>query len=336
MRSFGSMASNSILLVEDSAVYQRIIGGHLRDWGYEVVTLRDGEAAWALLQQPHSPRLVLLDWVLPKMSGIEVCRKVREQHSRDSYTYTVLLTGKDTRNDLLQAMEAGADDYLVKPFDALALKARLVVGKRILNLQDELIVARESMRYSATHDSLTGAMNRKEVLDALRRELARSKREKSPLAIALIDVDGFKAVNDEMGHLFGDEALKEVARRLRNGLRVYDSVGRYGGEEFLLVLPGCDLTGALVRGEQIRLAVGGKPIRTTEKERCVTISMGVAVSNGLGEVEAEHLLNQADVGLYDAKKNGRNRVEHVDVPRPTIKIDAPTVMAALESSRATN
>jgi diguanylate cyclase (GGDEF)-like protein len=233
-------------------------------------------------------------------------------------------------------MEAGADDYLVKPFDALALKARLVVGKRILNLQDELIGARESMRYSATHDSLTGAMNRKEVLDALRRELARSKREKAPLAIALIDVDGFKAVNDEMGHLFGDEALKEVARRLLNGLRVYDSVGRYGGEEFLLVLPGCDLTAALVRGEQIRLAVDGKPIRTTEKERCVTISMGVAVSNGLGEVEAEHLLNQADAGLYDAKKNGRNRVEHADVPRPTIKIDAPTVMAALGSSRATN
>jgi two-component system cell cycle response regulator len=330
------MPPNSILLVEDSAVYQQIIGNHLRDWGYEVVTLPDGEAAWALLQQPHSPRLVLLDWVLPKMTGIELCRKVRERQAGGSYTYTVLLTGKNDRNDLLKGMEAGADDYLVKPFDELALKARLLVGRRILNLQDELITAREDMRYSATHDSLTGVANRKEVMDALRRELARSKREKTALAIALIDVDGFKAVNDEMGHLFGDEALKEVARRLRNGLRVYDSVGRYGGEEFLLVLPGCDLTGALVRSEQIRLAVGGKPIRTSEKERYVTISMGVAVSNGLGEVEAERLLNQADVGLYDAKKNGRNRVEHAEVSKSTIQIDTQTVLAALESSRTTN
>jgi two-component system, cell cycle response regulator len=150
------MAPNSILLVEDSAVYQQIIGNHLRDWGYEVVTLPDGESAWALLQQPHSPRLVLLDWVLPKMTGIELCRKVRERQAGGSYTYTVLLTGKDDRNDLLQGMEAGADNYLVKPFDELALKARLLVGRRILNLQDELITAREDMRYSATHDSLIG------------------------------------------------------------------------------------------------------------------------------------------------------------------------------------
>jgi diguanylate cyclase (GGDEF)-like protein len=231
-------------------------------------------------------------------------------------------------------MEAGADDYLAKPFDELALKARLLVGKRILSLQEELIVARENMRYSATHDSLTGLMNRKEVMDALGRELARSKREKSPLAIALIDIDLFKAINDELGHLFGDEALKEVAQRLRTGLRVYDSVGRYGGEEFLLVLPGCDLPGALLRTEQVRKAVANNNVRIMEKERQITISIGVAVSTGLGQVEAEVLLHQADTSLYQAKKKGKDRVEHIGSPNLTVRLDAPIALATLEATRS--
>ena len=301
-----------IVLVEDSPVYQRLISGHLREWGFDVIALTDGLQAWALLQQPHSPRLALMDWVMPKLDGTAVCRELRERPAGESYVYTILLTAKDSRGDLLKAMEAGADDYLVKPFDELELKAKLMVGKRILALQEELISAREAMRYSATHDSLTGVMNRKEVLDALRKELARSRREKSSVAIALVDVDRFKAINDELGHPFRDEALKEVARRLRSDLRVYDSVGRYGGEEFLLVLPGCDLAAALRRTEQIRAVVCDIPVRTATKERGVTVSMGVAVSSGLGEQEAERLLNQADVALYRAKKNGRNRVEHAD------------------------
>ena len=306
-----------IVLVEDSPVYQRLISGHLREWGFDVIALTDGLQAWTLLQQPHSPRLALMDWVMPKLDGTAVCRKLRERPAGESYVYTILLTAKDSRGDLLKAMEAGADDYLVKPFDELELKAKLMVGKRILALQEELISAREAMRYSATHDSLTGVMNRKEVLDALRKELARSRREKSSVAIALVDVDRFKAINDELGHPFGDEALKEVARRLRSDLRVYDSVGRYGGEEFLLVLPGCDLAAALRRTEQIRAVVSDAPVRTATKERHVTVSMGVAVSCGLGELEAERLLNQADAALYGAKKNGRNRVEHSDRDQDT-------------------
>jgi two-component system cell cycle response regulator len=310
-----------IVLVEDSPVYQRLISGHLREWGFDVIALTDGLQAWTLLQQPHSPRLALMDWVMPKLDGTAVCRKLRERPAGESYVYTILLTAKDSRGDLLKAMESGADDYLVKPFDELELKAKLMVGKRILALQEELISAREAMRYSATHDSLTGVMNRKEVLDALRKELARSRREKSSVAIALVDVDRFKAINDELGHPFGDEALKEVARRLRSDLRVYDSVGRYGGEEFLLVLPGCDLAAALRRTEQIRAVVSDAPVRTATKERHVTVSMGVAVSSGVGELEAERLLNQADVALYGAKKNGRNRVEHADRDPHTASAD---------------
>ncbi|MGH9501974.1 MAG: GGDEF domain-containing response regulator [Terriglobales bacterium] len=302
-------SDNRILLVEDSPFYQRLISAHLREWGFEVIALTDGLKAWTLLQQLHSPKLALMDWVLPKMDGTEVCRKLREQGASESYVYTILLTAKDSREDLLKAMEAGADDYLVKPFDELELKARLMVGRRILDLQEELISAREAMRYAATHDSLTAVVNRKEILEILRRELARAKRAKTPVALALVDVDHFKSVNDELGHPCGDEVLTEIARRLRAGLRTYDSVGRYGGEEFLVVLPGCDLEGALVRAEQIRASIFTTPVETTKKKRFVTVSMGVAVSTGTKELEIDRLLNQADIALYDAKRNGRNRVE---------------------------
>ena len=148
-------------------------------------------------------------------------------------------------------------------------------------------------------------------METLRRDVARAKREKSPVAIALIDVDRFKAVNDELGHPFGDDVLKEVARRLRSSLRPYDTIGRYGGEEFLIVLPGCDLAAGLVRADEIRMTIGSAPIRTSRKERVVTVSMGVAVSNS-GEIDVERLLNQADISLYEAKRNGRNRVEPAD------------------------
>lgn len=320
---------NRIVLVEDSPVYQKLISGHLREWGFDVIALTDGLQAWTLLQQPHSPRLALVDWVMPKLDGIALCKKLRERQICEYYVYTIILTAKDTQGDLVKAMEAGADDYLVKPFDAQELRAKLMVGKRILALQEELISAREAMRYSATHDSLTGVANRKEVLDALRKELSRSRREKSSVAIALVDVDRFKAVNDELGHPFGDEALKEIARRLRADLRVYDSLGRYGGEEFLLVLPGCDLAAALRRTAHIGALVSDTPVRAGVKSRRITVSMGVAVSNGVGESEVESLLNHADVALYEAKKNGRNRVEHADQDRYSTSKPEPPVTTAI-------
>lgn len=302
-------SDNRVLLVEDSPVYQRLISAHLREWGFEAIPLADGLQAWTLLQKANSPKLALMDWVMPKMDGTEVCRRLRERQACESYVYTILLTAKDSRDDLLRAMEAGADDYLVKPFDELELKARLMVGRRILDLQEELISAREGMRYSATHDSLTGVMNRGEIMTSLRRDLARSKRTKSPVSIALIDVDRFKAINDDLGHPFGDEALKEVARRLSSSLRPYDCVGRYGGEEFLIVLPGCDLVAALTRSEQIRQTISARPVTAARKERAITVSMGVAVSNVSGEPDVERLLSEADTALYKAKKNGRNRIE---------------------------
>lgn len=299
-----------VLVVEDSAVYRKLISDHLQAWGFRVTVAEDGAQASAVLERPDSPKLVLLDWVLPDIEGIELCQQIREVGSSRPYVYVILLTSKEGRQNMLEAMEAGADDYLVKPFDELELKARLMVGKRILDLQDELVQAREAMRHAATHDSLTELLNRGEIVDMLQRELERARRDQKPVSVILADIDHFKQVNDRFGHLFGDQALQEIARRLRSSLRVYDGIGRYGGEEFLLVLPGCDLENAMARANELRELVAGTPVAALDAEKKITVSMGVAVSGCMGKVESEALLSCADAGLYAAKGNGRNRVEH--------------------------
>ena len=304
--------TRKVLPVDDSLIYQRIIKKHLHDWGFEVSLARDGEEAWKFLQQPDSPRLVVMDWVMPKLDGVELVRRLRALPSTCPYTYTFLLTGKDSQSDLLSAMEAGVDDYLTKPFDDLELKARLLAGQHVIELQDKLLEAHTILEHTASHDHLTGLMNRGEIMQSLQRELSRSSRENSPLAVAMIDVDHFKTVNDDLGHLFGDEALREVARRFQSQLRDYDFIGRYGGEEFLLVLPGCDLRTALARTDQILSFVSRIAVRARGKCASITVSIGVAVANGQKDVEIKNLLDQADRALYEAKKNGRNRVGHVN------------------------
>ena len=311
-----------VLVVDDSAVYRKLISDHLQAWGFSVTIAEDGTQASAVLERPDSPKLVLLDWVLPDIEGIELCQQIREAGSSRPYVYVILLTSKDGRQNMLHAMEAGADDYLVKPFDESELKARLMVGKRILDLQDKLVHARESMRHAATHDSLTQLLNRSEIFNLLHRELERARRERTRVGVILADIDHFKQVNDTVGHLFGDRALQEVARRLGSSLRVYDGIGRYGGEEFLLILPGCDLPDALVRANELRELVASTPVIALDAERAITVSMGVAVSEGSGGDEVEALLSRADASLYRAKENGRNRVEHIQSAPQTRKARA--------------
>jgi len=301
-----------VLVVEDSAVYRKLICDELQSWGFSVTVAGNGAEAWRLLDQPSAPKLVLLDWVLPDVDGTELCQRIRQAGSSRPYVYVILLTSKEGRQNMLDAMQAGVDDYLIKPFDKSELKARMLVGKRILDLQENLVTARESMRHAATHDSLTGLMNRGEVFDVLERELERGRRERKPVGLILADIDHFKNVNDSLGHLYGDEALKEIARRLRSKMRVYDAIGRYGGEEFLLLLPGCDLTTTLERANQMREFVASKPVVSSGVDRTITVSMGTAVWTGSGRCNAQALLAQADSCLYAAKQKGRNRVEHAN------------------------
>jgi len=301
-----------VLVVEDSAVYRKLIGDHLQHWDFEITFAKTGAEAWNVLQQPDSPNLVILDWVLPDIDGIALCQKIRQLDASRPYVYVILLTRRNGRENILSAMQAGADDYMVKPFDELELRAHLLVGKRILELQEKLIAARELMRIAATQDFLTGLMNRGEVLDSLNRELERGRRERKPVGIVLADIDHFKDVNDSLGHLFGDEALKDIAHRLRAELRPYDSIGRYGGEEFLLILPGCDVQTTLLRGNQLCKSVANRPVVCSGAQRVITLSMGIAVSDGSADYDVEALLGQADLGLYAAKQKGRNRIEHVE------------------------
>jgi diguanylate cyclase (GGDEF)-like protein len=298
-----------ILLAEDSPVYRHLISSHLRDWGFDLQIANDGAAAWELLQTPDAPRLALLDWVLPKIEGIELCRRIRQVQAQSQYTYILLLTGKDGKDDLVEGMRAGADDYLVKPFHPPELEARLLGGKRILDLQRELIAARESLRVAATCDFLTGLLNRGEIIAWLDRELVRGKREASPLGIILADIDHFKNVNDSLGHLTGDAVLREVSRRLKSDLRNYDGAGRYGGEEFLLILPGCDLATTIRRAKEIGKTVSATGVTSPKGIVQVTVSMGVTSIGGDKNARVEDLINRADIALYRAKKNGRNRVE---------------------------
>lgn len=307
VRSASEVCPLTILLAEDSAIYRRLIEAQLKEWGFRLVLAKDGKEAWKVLSSHDSPRLAILDWVLPEIDGVEICRRLRERSEKVPYTYTILLTAKSKKDEMLEAMQAGADDFLAKPFDPPELKARLLVGKRIVELQQKLVSINEALQFAACHDFLTGLWNRAEILAFLQRELSRARRDRSPVGIILADVDHFKKVNDGLGHDNGDSVLKAVAHCLTIRLRAYDGIGRYGGEEFLMVVPGCNLEVATRRANEIREFVARTQIPTAAGAISVTLSMGVVVAECCSDFET--LIRRADAAMYQAKRNGRNRVE---------------------------
>jgi two-component system, cell cycle response regulator len=297
-----------ILIAEDDPVSRRLLEVFLARWGYQVVVAASGTEALDLLEQIDAPRLAVLDWMMPGLEGIQVCRKIRERKDRP-YIYILLLSARTQKEDLLLGLQSGADDYLTKPFDAQELRARLHVGQRILQLQDSLMVASAELLFRATHDSLTGIANRDVILDSLRREHSRQVREGGSFGIVLLDVDHFKSVNDTYGHLCGDAVLQEVVRRVNSTVRSYDTVGRYGGEEFLIVAPSSGVEGILRLSERIRVAIEAKPIATDAGDISVTVSLGLAVSSEAAPLDPKMMLSTADEALYRAKAEGRNRSE---------------------------
>lgn len=308
-----------ILIADDDALSRRLLEKTLERAGYEVITVENGKQALEQLYKLEGPRLALLDWVMPELDGPAVCRAVRTR-SEQAYIYMVLLTSKGTKEETVLGLESGADDYLTKPFNTEELRARLRVGERILLLEDRLVEARENMRFRATHDQLTSLLNRGAVMELLARELSRSHREQKSTAILLGDVDHFKRVNDTMGHIVGDEVLIEIANRLLGSVRSYDFVGRYGGEEFIVVLNNCDPNYALSRAEEIRKSISNRAVHTAKGPLALTMSFGVLLSGEWGLRPVEELLHEVDIALYEAKAAGRNCLK---TARPATKLESP-------------
>jgi two-component system, cell cycle response regulator len=292
-----------VLVADDDHPSRDLLQYLLGKWGFETLLAADGLEAWAILRLEDSPAIAILDWVMPGLEGIELCRRIRSP-GRQHYTYMLMLTAKNERGNVIEGLRAGADDYLIKPFDPEELHARLLVAERTLGFQNELIAAREQSAHEARHDYLTGILNRGGIMEVVERELSRSNRTKDPFSILLVDVDHFKEINDIYGHGAGDEVLRELARRIRHGLRAHDSIGRYGGDEFLIVLTGSDHNAAFGAAEKLRKETFDTPFTIEGIERKLTISLGLATS--VEGISAQALIGLADSVLYRAKNAGRN------------------------------
>ena len=294
-----------ILVADDDLTTRLVLTGVLRKWGHEVVAAVDGTEAWETMQRVDAPMLAILDWMMPGLSGVEVCGLVRSLQS-DQPPYLILLTSKGEKADVVAGLESGADDYLAKPFDPGELHARVNVGRRIIDLEARLLEARDALAHEATHDHLTGAFNRRAFVGYLTRAISEERRHHDGLALGICDVDEFKKINDTYGHQVGDEVLVGLVGMLSGSLRGHDVLGRHGGDEFVVLtghLGDADV-GAFF--ERVRAAVADHPILTKAGEVSITLSFGV--SRWTDDQTEDGLLAAADAALYRAKGAGRNRV----------------------------
>jgi two-component system cell cycle response regulator len=296
-----------ILIAEDDAVSRRLLEQAVHSWGYSTICVTDGASALAKLSAPNGPRLAILDWEMPGLSGPQVCRILRAR-TASPYVYLILLTARTAREHLVTGLASGADDYVLKPFDPIELQLRVRTGQRIVELQHELLAARQELERRANHDALTGAANRGAVLSKVESEASRSARQGTHYCLILFDLDFFKRINDSHGHRAGDIVLKEAVRRANIELRPYDVLGRYGGEEFMVLLPGCELRAGAVVAERLRKCFADSPFQVDKVAIDVTASFGVVCSSQ-PHSSLEMLVDAADSALYRAKANGRNRIE---------------------------
>lgn len=300
--------AQKILVVEDDTVTRARLAFLLRKNGYEVELAEDGDAGWKKFQEGYYP-IVLTDWSMPGLSGPELCTQVRG-YEGDLYTYLILITGQTEKSKVTEGLEAGADDYVTKPFDSGELLARLRTGRRILELQASMREAHRQLQELASRDGLTGVLNRRALEERLSEAYNYFQRRGNPLSIAMLDLDHFKQINDNHGHQAGDDVLKEAAARVGAAVREYDSVGRYGGEEFMVVLADTPAEEAAVIAERIRASIAERSIDTRDGGSIrATVSVGVATVGAGFPGNIKDVIEGADAALYRAKRGGRNRVE---------------------------
>ena len=310
-----SETSNAILLAEDDPVTRMLMTRFLKKAGYEVTAVGDGNEALDQMTKRHFPILVT-DWEMPGMDGIDLCKAVRNLQL-DGYVYALLLTARNAKEHIIAGLEAGADDYLIKPVHEPELIARLNTGRRILALEQSLRFANERNRILSITDALTGAFNRRYFMDQLPRELERCRRYAAPLSVIMCDLDHFKLVNDEKGHAAGDDVLQQFVTRIQKAIRgSTDWLARLGGEEFLTVLPETGYAGAVRVAEKIGDIVRGSAFITRAGDVRVTASFGSASTEEQGpdlSLKVEMLMRTADECLYRSKQAGRNRTTAIEI-----------------------
>ena len=292
-------------MAEDDASSRFRLETALRAWGYQVTSVVNGREAIAALAQADGPSLAVLDWSMPEANGLEVCQAIRSD-PESRYVYAILLTSHDRDEDVIAGFDAGADDYVTKPFNTKELRARIRSGARIVQLQRQLVAAHEELREKAMHDALTGLLTRGAFFEISDHEFARARRSRIPVSIVMADIDRFKSINDRFGHPGGDDVLREMARRLQATFRKEDAVGRYGGEEFVALAVGCEGADANRLAERFRQAVACEPFAIGAERLDVTTSVGVVTGEAADGVL--ELVRAADEALYCAKSSGRNRV----------------------------
>ena len=301
-----------ILLVEDDSLSRQLVKTPLQRAGYDVVEAEDGQAAWELFQREQF-HLVITDWMMPEMDGPALVQHIRSS-SQKSYTYIIMLTAMDDKNNVVTGLESGADEYLTKPFNSRELIARVASGARILKLEEQLIEAHHKMEVLAMHDGLTGLFNRRAIEQHAEAELDLAKRKGRSLSILLLDIDHFKSINDQYGHKVGDDTLRQLAKILIENLRQYDRAGRWGGEEFIVILPDTQLSEAAIVAERLRVRVEETKLSLEARGQfSMQISAGVASASGHYPSLAR-LIDATDQALYQAKQTGRNRVCSYDKP----------------------
>lgn len=301
--------SNSVLIVDDSdAVRERIIktleSFDLFSRYYEA---EDGlEGFKKLLSSPVD--IILCDVEMPRMDGFKFLSMMKSRPDLQD-TPVIMLTGRDDRELKIKALEQGASDYITKPFDAEELVARVRVHLKIKNLQDDLKRTNELLLELSNTDHLTGLFNRRFMMEALGKEVKRNLRKKGNLSLIILDIDHFKQVNDQYGHLQGDIVLQKVAQLLQKELRAYDTAARYGGEEFIAILPDAALEEATFVANRVRMSVQAASFSGELSSLSLTASLGVAMFSKEDCNSVDDFIKLADEALYRAKANGRNRVE---------------------------
>jgi diguanylate cyclase (GGDEF)-like protein len=299
-----------ILIVEDNPVARKVLEKMLAKASYRTVSAQNGAEALALFENEFFP-IVLTDWMMPEMNGLELCQAIRRMPNI-GYVFIVLLTARDSKQDIITGLESGADDFIIKPVNPPELMARLKCGHRILELEQSLRQANKEIRLLSIQDPLTGCFNRSYLDERLPDEVKRAKRYCHPLSLIMCDIDHFKLINDTYGHQTGDRVLEKFARRIHHAIRDrIDWLVRYGGEEFLIVLPETDIGGACCAAEKLRRIVCDQPFKISDLSLTVTASFG---ASGYARITAstptaiEKLIDRADQCLYKAKEQGRNRL----------------------------